>query len=234
MKRKKILVFIVTYNSSFRLKKILHKLTKLNKKIPFDILISDDCSTDDTKFYFPKKKNVFLNINKKNLGYGGNVKNCLKFALNKKYNYAVMIHGDNQYDAKYIIDLYKNIKKTNCDATTGSRMMQPKNALNGKMPFYKFIGNLILTNFFNLVFKTNFTDAHTGLWMYNLNNLNYNFIRNIDDNYNFDNQLRIKFIKNKMTINEIPIKSYYRNEKSSFHFLYAFKFLLEVLKSLIK
>lgn len=234
MKLEKILVFIVTYNSSFRLKKILNKLNKLNKKIDFDILISDDFSTDDTKSYFPKKQNVFLNINKKNLGYGGNVKNCLKFALNKKYNYAAMIHGDNQYDAKYIIDLYKNIKKTNCDAATGSRMMHPKNALNGKMPFYKFIGNLILTNFFNLVFKTNFTDAHTGLWMYNLNNFNYNFIRNIDDNYNFDNQLRIKFIKNKMKINEIPIKTYYRNEKSSFHLLYAFKFLLEVSKNLIK
>lgn len=234
MKLEKILVFIVTYNSSFRLKKILNKLTKLNKKIPFDILISDDCSTDDTKTYFQKKKNIFLNINKKNLGYGGNVKICLKFALSKKYKYAVMIHGDNQYDAKYILNLYKNIKKTNYDAVTGSRMMKPKNALNGKMPLYKFIGNLILTKYFNLVFQTNFTDAHTGLWMYNLKNINYNFFKNIDGNYNFDNQLRIKFIKNKKKINEIPIKTYYRNEKSSFHFLYAFKFLLEVSKSLIK
>ena len=145
-----------------------------------------------------------------------------------------MIHGDNQYDSKYILDLYKNIKKTNYDAVTGSRMMRPKNALNGKMPLYKFIGNLFLTNFFNLVFRTNFTDAHTGLWMYNLKNFNYKFFKNIDDNYNFDNQLRIKFIKNKKKINEIPIKTYYRNEKSSFHFLYAFKFLLEVSKNLIK
>ena len=234
MKIEKILVFIVTYNSSYRLKKILNKLTKLKKRIPFDILISDDCSTDDTKSYFPDKKNIFLNINRKNLGYGGNVKYCLKFAMNRKYKYAVMIHGDNQYDAKYIFNLYKKISNTNYDAVTGSRMINPKNALNGKMPFYKFIGNFVLTQFFNLVFKTNFTDAHTGLWMYNLNNLNYNFFKDIDENYNFDNQLRIKLVKNKKQIQEIPIKTYYRNEKSSFHFIYALKFLLEVSKNIIK
>tara|TARA_Y200000002_G_C22686331_1_gene666137 strand:- start:1329 stop:2033 length:705 start_codon:yes stop_codon:yes gene_type:complete len=234
MKIEKILVFIVTYNSSYRLKKILNKLTKLKKRIPFDILISDDCSTDDTKSYFPDKKNIFLNINRKNLGYGGNVKNCLKFAINRKYKYAVMIHGDNQYDAKYIFNLFKKISNTNYDAVTGSRMINPKNALNGKMPFYKFIGNFVLTKFFNLVFKTNFTDAHTGLWMYNLNNLNYNFFKDIDENFNFDNQLRIKLVKNKKQIDEIPIKTYYRNEKSSFHFIYALKFLLEVSKNIIK
>ena len=235
MNRKKLLVFIVTYNSSFRLKNILNKLDKLKKKIKFDILISDDCSIDDTKSYFPKKnKKIFLNINKKNLGYGGNVKNCLKFALSNKYNHAVMIHGDNQYDAKYILDLYKNIKETNCDAVTGSRMMKLKNALNGKMPLYKFIGNLVLTTYFNLVFKTKFTDAHTGLWLYNLENLNYKFFKNVDKNYNFDNQVRIKFIKNKKKINEIPIKTYYRNERSSFHLLYSFKFFLEVSKNIIK
>ena len=77
MNSKKLLIFIVTYNSSFRLKHILKKLDKLKKKIKFDILISDDCSIDDTKSYFLKKnKKIFLNINKKNLGYGGNVKNC--------------------------------------------------------------------------------------------------------------------------------------------------------------
>lgn len=236
MKHEKLLEFIVTYNSSFRLKKILDKLKKLNRKISFNILISDDCSIDDTKKYFPKKrtKNIYLNINKKNLGYGGNVKKCIKFALSKKYHYAVMIHGDNQYDTKYIPNLLNKIQKTNYDAVTGSRMINAKNALNGKMPLYKFIGNLVLTNFFNLVFKTNFTDAHTGLWMYNLKTLEYNLIKNIDENYNFDNQLRIKFVKNKKKINEIPIKTYYRNEKSSFHFFYAFKFLLEVSKNLIK
>ncbi len=231
MLKNKLLVFIVTYNSSFRLKIILSKLRKIQSHTSFDILVSDDCSNDDTIKYFPTiNKRIFTNINKKNLGYGGNVKKCLKFAIKKKYSHAVMIHGDNQYDARYIKDLYNKIKDSKVDAVTGSRMINPIDALGGKMPIYKLIGNLTLTKIFNLLFSTNFTDAHTGLWLYNIATIKKINIKNIDDKYNFDNQLRIKLIKQKKKIIEIPIKTYYRNEKSSFHIMYAIKFILDIIK----
>ena len=106
-----------------------------------------------------------------------------------------MIHGDNQYDASYISKLYKIIGKNNVDAVTGSRMKNFKSALNGKLPFYKFVGNYILTRIFNLYFKTQFTDAHTGLWMYSLQSLKDVKFNNLDSKFNFDNQLRIQFVK---------------------------------------
>lgn len=231
MYKNKLLVFIVTYNSSFRLKIILNKLKKIRKHTNFDILISDDCSNDDTIKYFPiLNKHIFTNINIKNLGYGGNVKKCLKFAIKKKYSHAVMIHGDNQYDARYIKDLYKGMKASKVAAVTGSRMINPLNALGGKMPIYKLIGNLTLTKIFNLFFSTNFTDAHTGLWLYNIAAIKKINIKNIDNSYNFDNQLRIKLLKQNKKIIEIPIKTYYRNEKSSFHIMYAINFILDILK----
>lgn len=225
---KKLLVFIVTYNSSFRLKLILKKIQRI-KKINYKILISDDCSNDDTSNYFPiQNNNIYININKQNLGYGENIKKCINFAIKKKFDYAVMIHGDNQYDASYIPKLYKIIKKYNVDAVTGSRMKNFKSALNGKMPFYKFMGNYILTKIFNLIFNTRFTDAHTGLWMYNLQSLKKIKFNDLDSKFNFDNQLRIQFIKSNKRIIEMPIKTYYRNEKSSFHFIYSIKFLIDI------
>ena len=55
--KKKILLFIVTYNSSFRLINIMNKINKINKKNDtYKILISDDCSTDDTIDYIKKIK----------------------------------------------------------------------------------------------------------------------------------------------------------------------------------
>jgi GT2 family glycosyltransferase len=225
---KKLLIFIVTYNSSFRLKLILKKIQKI-KKINYKILISDDCSQDDTSNYLPNQnKNIYIHINKRNLGYGENIKKCINFAIKKKFDYAVMIHGDNQYDASYIPKLYKIISKNNADAVTGSRMKNFKSALNGKMPFYKFIGNYILTKIFNLYFKTQFTDAHTGLWMYNLQSLKDVKFNNLDSKFNFDNQLRIQFVKSDKKIIEMPIKTYYRNEKSSFHFIYSIKYLIDI------
>ena len=226
--KKKLLIFIVTYNSSFRLKLILKKIQKI-KKIGYKILISDDCSNDDTSNYIPNQnKKIYININKRNLGYGENIKKCINFAIKKKFDYAVMIHGDNQYDASYIPKLYKIISKYNVDAVTGSRMKNFKSALNGKMPLYKFIGNYILTKIFNLFFSTRFTDAHTGLWMYNLQSLKEIKFNNLDSKFNFDNQLRIQFIKSNKRIIEMPIKTYYRNEKSSFHFIYSIKYLIDI------
>ena len=55
--KKKILIFIVTYQSSFRVSNIIKKIKKLNlKKDLYKILISDDCSTDDTVNYIKKVK----------------------------------------------------------------------------------------------------------------------------------------------------------------------------------
>ena len=112
--KKKILIFIVTYLASFRIITVLNKIKKINKKKDnFKILISDDCSKDDTADYikkikFPKKIKIILN--KKNIGYGANIKKCLLYGIKKKYDYAIMIHGDDQYDAKYIPTISKKLK----------------------------------------------------------------------------------------------------------------------------
>ena len=230
--RLKLLIFIITYNSSFRLKLILKKIQKI-KKINYKILISDDCSTDDTSTYIPKEnKKVYANINNHNLGYCGNIKKCINFAIKKRFHYEVMIHGDNQYDPKYInnmIDMILYNKKT--AAVYGSRMFYKKNAIKGGMPIYKFIGNIILTKIFNLFFNTRFTDCHSGFWFYNLSFVKKINLKKIENNFNFDNQLRINLIKKKFNILEIPIQTYYGTEKSSMHFLYALRFLFDILKN---
>ena len=140
-----------------------------------------------------------------------------------------MIHGDNQYSSKYIKQMLKLIFKQKCSAVTGSRMKSKMNALKGGMPIYKFIGNIFLTKLFNIVYSTNFTDCHTGLWIYNLKYVNKNVISSLTDTYNFDNQMRINLIKKKLEIKEIPILTIYGNERSSFHLMYAVKFFFETI-----
>jgi glycosyltransferase involved in cell wall biosynthesis len=236
MPKKSILIFIITYFASFRLDKVYKKIPVkkiLNKNFKVNILISDDGSKDDTpkiaKQIVKKNKNSFLNLNKKNLGYGGNIKFCLNYAIKRKYDYAVMLHGDNQYKPRYISEMINKILlKKNVAAICGSRMMKKKNALKGKMPIYKFVGNIILTKFFNLIFKTSFTDCHSGYWLYDLSYLKKIKLENIKSNFNFDNQLRISIIKKNYNIIEVPIKTYYGNERSSIHFLYAIRFFAEV------
>ena len=155
------------------------KLSKYN----FEIYISDDNSNDKITFkYINLAKSKFgskikLNFNKENLGYGGNIKKCILYAFRKKFDYAVMLHGDNQYNPKYIIKMLKLIINSKKDAAiSGSRMLNKSMALKGKMPLYKYMGNIVLTKIFNFLFNTKFTDCHTGYWAYDLKKVNKNIL----------------------------------------------------------
>ena len=236
--KKKILIFIVSYQSSFRLISIINKLKKINlRKDIYKILIRDDCSTDDTIKYIKKiksSKKVKIILNKKNLGYGANIKKCLGYAIKKKFDYAIMIHGDDQYDARYIPNIVKNLKENTIDIVTGSRMIKKKDALKGGMPLYKFIGNIVLTKIFNLFLNTSFTDCHTGLWGYKIKIFNKINLNKIDDAFNFDNNIRISAINNHFNIHEISIKTFYRTETSRWHIIYSFNFLKYLLINAFK
>jgi hypothetical protein len=142
-----------------------------------------------------------------------------------------MVHGDNQYNPNYInrmIDII-NYQK-NVAAVCGSRMYYKKDALKEGMPKYKFTVNIVLTKIFNLFFNTKFTDCHSGYWFYNLSTIKKINFNKIEDNFNFDNQLRINLIKKKLNILEIQIKTYYGSERSSVHLFYALRFLLDLFK----
>ena len=238
--KKKILIFIITYHSSHKLKRV-YKLIPQKKLKNYDIkiLISDDNSKDNSFDYakeiYKKNKKIFVKKNKERLNYGGNIKSCLYFAHKKKCDYAIMLHGDGQYDPKYIPALIKKISDGKCVAVHGSRMKVKKNAIKGKMPLYKFLGNIVLTYIFNKIYSTNFSDCHSGYWIYDLKYINKNFYSSLTNSINFDNQLRIKMIEKSLIIKELPIRTIYSDEKKSFHIVYAIKFLIEIfLKKIFK
>ena len=235
--KKKILIFIITYKASFRLLDVYNNIPfKKLKKYKINILISDDKSSDDTIKYarkiYLKNKNIELNINNKNRGYGGNIKICLNYALKNKFDYAVMIHGDNQYNPKYIPVMMKILEKDKLtQAVAGSRLLKKslRNITKKGMPSYKLIGNIVLTKFHNLLLRTNFTDAHTGFWAYRIKNFKDKLYALTTDGFNFDQQLRFQYIYKKQKISEISIDTRYADERSQLHIIYAVRFFFETI-----
>ena len=233
----KILIFIITYKASYRVIDLIKKISiNYLKKHDFHLYISDDFSNDDTVAHINKIKKIFkkkltINVNNKNLGYGGNIKKCINFAFKKKIDYAVMLHGDNQYNPKYIKDMIKIlIHRSEVSAVSGSRMANKINALKGNMPFYKFLGNIFLTKVYNFIYRTNFTDCHTGYWAYNLKKIKKNYFVKSDNNFCFDIDMRLILTKKKLIIKEVPINTFYGNERSSVHLIYAIRFFFKTLK----
>jgi len=234
---KKLLIFVVTYKASFRIFKLIDKIPfKKMSKVYFKVLISDDNSEDITLKYISNLKlkygsKIQLNFNKKNIGYGANIKKCIKHAYKNGYHYAAMLHGDNQYDPKYLNKMYALISSNkNYSAIVGSRMANKKGALKGNMPIYKFFGNIFLSFFFNLFYSSNFTDCHTGYWMYNLSTIRKKTFIKCDDKFCFDLDLRLQLTNQKKKIKEIPINTFYGTERSSVHIIYALRFFWKVIK----
>ena len=228
----KILLFIVTYKASYRIRKVINEIPfKYLSRYNYKILISDDCSNDNTLKYIneikKKHKKVISNYNLKNLGYGGNIKKCMSYAYKKKFDYAAMIHGDNQYSSKYLKQMLKVLLNKKVTAVTGSRMKNKKSALKGGMPFYKFVGNIFLTKVFNFLHNTSFTDCHTGYWFYDLKKIKKKWINRFDNGFLFDLDMRLKLVKEKAEIIETPIVTRYGSERSSIHFNYALRFFIK-------
>jgi hypothetical protein len=231
--KKKILIFIISYKASYRVYNVYNKIpfSKLKNFIT-KVLLSDDCSKDDTFAHIKKiknSKNVYININKKNLGYGGHIKKCLNFAIRKKFDIAIMIHGDGQYSPEYIPKILSAFNK-NIAAVAGSRILKGFRSIkNGGMPFYKFIGNIFLTKFFNFLLNKNYTDSHTGLWAYNLYFLRDKKFNLLTNSFNFDQEFRFLNIFRKNIIKEIPIQTKYGDERSQLHVIYAIKFFFNTI-----
>jgi hypothetical protein len=157
----------------------------------------------------------------------------MSYAYKNRFDYAAMVHGDNQYSSKYLKKMIDTIIKTDCAAVSGSRMKIKKSALNGGMPLYKFIGNIFLTKFFNILYTTNFTDCHTGYWVYNLKKIKFDWVKEFSCGFLFDLDMRLKLLKKKLSIKEIFIITRYGSERSSVHLNYAILFFIKTLTSKI-
>ena len=152
--KKKLLIFIVTYKASFRILNLVSKIPfKKLSAFNYTIYISDDNSDDQISLKYIKLaklkfgRKIKLNFNKNNIGYGGNIKKCINYALKNKFDYAAMLHGDNQYNPMYLASMANLISKDEkYEAIVGSRMINKRKALIGNMPLYKYIGNIFLSS----------------------------------------------------------------------------------------
>ena len=236
--KKKFLIFIPAYNVE---KKILSVLKRIPNEV-FDkyyvrILIIEDFSKDNTKSiineYMKTRNDNLINIiiNEKNYGYGGVQKIAFKFAIKNDFDYVIMLHGDGQYAPEKIPEFISSLLNNNADAVFGSRLINPKDALKGGMPLYKFIGNRLLTFVQNLIIQTKMSEFHSGYRSYKVNSLRkINFEKNTN-NFHFDTEIIIQLLKLKFVIKEIAIPTFYGDEVSH---LKSIPYGINVLISTIK
>lgn len=120
-----ILVISPCYNEDQSIKKVVESLksVKLTFSATVDILVINDCSTDNTLNIIKECQCQYLDL-PINLGIGGAMQAGFKYAYLKNYDIAVQVDGDGQHPANELNKLLLPIINEDADITIGSRFIE--------------------------------------------------------------------------------------------------------------
>ncbi|MHC4240182.1 MAG: methyltransferase domain-containing protein [Planctomycetota bacterium] len=168
--------------------------------------------------------------NPKNQGYGGNQKVGYCYAIRKGFDAVVLLHGDGQYAPEYLGEMIQPIVTGQADVVFGSRMIRPLEALKGRMPLYKWIGNQILTFIQNRIMKSDLSEFHTGYRAYSAAALRSIPFEYNSDYFDFDTDIIIQLIDTQKRIKETPVPTFYGDEVSRVN---GIKYAMRIVRSCV-
>jgi glycosyltransferase involved in cell wall biosynthesis len=208
---KKVVVVLPAYNAALTLEQTY-------REIPFDIVdevvLVDDAGGDDTLSVGAKLGIKHLIQHEKNLGYGGNQKTCYRKALDLGADIIIMLHPDYQYTPTLIPAMAHLVATGIYPVVIGSRILG-KGAIEGGMPWIKYISNRILTMAQNVLVNQHLSEYHSGYRAFSREVLENTLWEKNSNNFLFDNQIMAQCIAAKYKIGEISCPTKYFPEASS-------------------
>jgi glycosyltransferase involved in cell wall biosynthesis len=226
---KKIVVVMPAYNAE-------KTLRKTYDEIPFEVVdevvLVDDASRDRTS-EIAREMGIHTIVHTENLGYGGNQKSCYRAALALGADIVIMVHPDYQYTPRLIPAMASMIAYGEFDAVLGSRILGV-GALQGGMPYYKYIANRFLTLFENLLLGHKLSEYHTGYRAFSREILERLPLEANSNDFVFDNQMLAQIIWFGYRIGEVTCPTKYFEDASSINFRRSVIYGLGVLKTALQ
>lgn len=211
-------VFVVAYNAESTLAQVLQRIpTDVADKVE-EIFVFDDFSADRTfqvgleQMAAPHGTKLVMKRNERNLMYGGNQKAGYRYAMERGFDLVVLLHGDGQYAPEVMDRLLEPLESGSADMVMGSRMLEPGAARRGNMPLYKYYGNKALTTVQNILLGRRLSEFHSGYRAYSVAALRSVPLHRLTDDWHFDTQIILEFIRRGHRIREVPIPTYYGDE----------------------
>ena len=197
----KLSIIIPCYNEEKTLEKIVERVLKF-KDLEKEIIIVDDCSTDNSKIIIKNLadlhseiKGIFL---EKNSGKGS----ALKKGFEEVNGDIVLIQdADLEYDPKDYSALIKPFQNTDADVVFGSRFM------GGDYVrlhfFWHFVANKLLTLTTNIMTNLNMSDMETGYKLFKKSVIKSIEIK--ENSFGIEPEITVKLAKKKYVFYEVPI-----------------------------
>ncbi len=186
----RILLFIPAYNCEKQIVRVLESLDEIVMEYISEVIVINNCSTDGTeeavKEYQKEHEGLPLKLlrNKENYGLGGSHKVAFSYAEKNKFDYIIVLHGDDQGDIHDFIPVLKKEIYRGYDCILGARfMLQSK--LIGYSAFRTF-GNIVYNFLYALGVRQRVFDLGSGLNMYDVSMLRDKYYLRFPDNLMFN------------------------------------------------
>lgn len=207
--REKILVFIPGYNCEKQIVRVLKQFDENVLKYIDEIIFVNNRSTDNTEkaVLDYKKEHEELPIkvlrNDENYNLGGSHKVAFNYALKNKYDYLIVLHGDDQGDIHDLLPYLENEEYRNFDCLLGSRFLEDSK-LKGYSKF-RIFGNRVFNIIYSMCIGRKIKDLGSGLNMYNTKIFENNFYHKFPDRLTFNCCMLFAADYYKQTIKFFPI-----------------------------
>ncbi|MEC0310683.1 glycosyltransferase family 2 protein [Paenibacillus lautus] len=153
-----ILLIIPAYNEEQNIRSLIDAISSIKYSYKVDVLIIDDCSTDNTLAVCNELNLNVINL-PCNLGIGGAVQTGYKYANKNKYDIAIQVDGDGQHDPAFIVELLDPILNNEADMVIGSRYI---NKLGFQSTLIRRIGISYFSKLIKVLTKQEITDPTSG------------------------------------------------------------------------
>ena len=203
---------------------ILEAVTTIYKELeyPKEIIVVDGNSTDGT-IEIIKDTSFCKLIIEPRRGYGTALKTGMK---NAKGNIIVMVDGDGTYEVRHINRLLDRMIQKDADMVLATRMYDPNKA----MGFMNFVGNKVITFFFDFFYSQFLSDTQSGFRA--ISHEAINSVKLNEGDMAFATEMLVQFAKEGYKMVEVPTT--YKTRKYGKTKLKKFKSGIEISKTILR
>ena len=207
----KLSVLIPVYNEQNTVEKLVKLVVAVSLKrfrIEKELIIVDDCSTDNTRKILKKLekkyKDVKIYFHKKNSGKGAAIKTAIRHATGE---IMIVQDADLEYDPNDYLACIEPIIKGKALVVYGSRRLKLNQNQYSGVSYY--IGGVFITWFFVLLYWQHITDEPTCYKTFRSDVIRK--IRIVGDRFEWEPEVTAKIAKQGIKILEVPISYHPRH-----------------------